>query len=310
VAGPSLSVSILNYQRRDGLRRCLESVIVQDHPAFEVIVVDNASTDGSGSMVEAEFPQVRLLSLPRNVGCGGRNAGVGAARGEIVVTIDNDVLLEEEDCLRRVERLFTERPDLVCANFRILDAEGRLSRRDWCHPRPPEAAEEVFETDYVLEGACAFRRAAFLAAGGYWEPLFLGHEGLDLALRLLDAGGELLYWPQVSVRHLVSSEARPSTRIYYTFTRNSVWVAVRNHRFLPALRAIGGDLALMTVSSVRAGQWRTFTKGLHDAIAGWSGATGTRRTLRRTTYRRLRHIRARRPGLIAKIARHWKERPI
>jgi GT2 family glycosyltransferase len=310
VAGPSLSVSILNYQRRDGLRRCLESVIVQDHPAFEVIVVDNASTDGSGSMVEAEFPQVRLLSLPRNVGCGGRNAGVEAAQGEIVVTIDNDVLLEEEDCLRRVERLFTERPDLVCANFRILDAEGRLSRRDWCHPRPPEAAEEVFETDYVLEGACAFRRAAFLAAGGYWEPLFLGHEGLDLALRLLDAGGELLYWPQVSVRHLVSSEARPSTRIYYTFTRNSLWIAMRNHRVGSMLLAMTKDLGLMGFSSLRAGQGGAYVRAIADAIGGAREALGSRRPLRTETYRHLRRIGSGRPRLLSRIGRHLRERPI
>ncbi len=307
---PGISVSVLNHQRRETLRLCLERVLAQDHPSFEVLVVDNASTDGSGVLVEAEFPSVRLISLPRNIGCAARNRGVEAARGSVVVTIDNDVLLEDPGALRRIEDLFAERPRLACVNFRILDGEGRLSRRDWCHPRPPEDADETFATDYVLEGACALRRDAFLEAGGYWEPLFLGHEGLDLALRLLDAEGELLYWPDVSVRHLTSPEARPSSRIYYTFTRNSIWIALRHHRPGRAAFEIAKDLAMMATSSVRAGEGAAFLRGVGDAVRGSRAALASRHALGRATYRRLRDVRREAPGLLAKAARHLRERPI
>ena len=112
----------------------------------------------------------------------------------------------------------------------IVDAAGRLSRRDWCHPRDTSWSEREFVTDYVLEGASACRREAFLAAGGYWPPLFIGHEGWDLAFRLINAGHDLVYTPTVRVHHMVDPSVRPSSRIYYTFTRNAVWVALRNHR--------------------------------------------------------------------------------
>jgi GT2 family glycosyltransferase len=261
-------------------------------------------------MVGEAFPAVRLLRMQRNMGCAARNMGVQAARGEVVVTIDNDVLLEGPDVLQQAEGLFAQRPGLVCANFKILGADGRLSRRDWCHPRDPIEADTPFPTDYVLEGACAFRKAAFVQTGGYWEPFFLGHEGQDLALRLLDAGGDLLYWPAVSVRHLASADARPPSRIYYSFTRNSIWVALRNHRLRSAALAISKDLALMGVSSVRSAQFGAFLRGLGDALRGTPDALRSRRPLRRTTYRRLRELRRQAPSLLAKTRRHLTERPI
>jgi GT2 family glycosyltransferase len=236
---------------------------------------------------------------------------VAAARGAIVITIDNDVLLNGTDAVQRVLDAFAVRPALACANFKILDARGALSSRDWCHPRDPRLfADEAFPTDYVLEGASAFRRDVFLSVGGYWERLFIGHEGLDLALRLLDAGHEVLYWPRVSVTHLASLDARPSSRIYYSFTRNGIWVALRNHRAPAAAFDIAKGLALMAFSSLRAGEWRSFVRGLRDAVLGGPSTLAARRPLRSATYRTLRGIRRLRPSLLAKARRHWQERPI
>ena len=310
-APPKVSISILNYQRRDTLRLALRHALAQEYEELQVLVVDNASTDGSPQMVEAEFPSVRLLRLPRNVGCAARNAGVAAASGQIVITIDNDVLLWEPSAVRTVVEVFATRPSLACLNFKILDADGDLCFRDWCHPRDwRRSADQEFVTDTVLEGASAFRREAFERAGGYWAPLFLGHEGLDLALRLIEAGHDLLYTPAVRVRHLVSTEARPSSRIYYTFTRNGVWVALRNHRPFAAAGSIAKDLALMAFSSARAGHWGSYFRGLRDGLAGSRGALDVRRPLRRDTYRRLQEIRSLQPSLLQKARRHWQERPI
>jgi GT2 family glycosyltransferase len=262
-------------------------------------------------MVEEEFPEVRLVRLPENIGCAARNAGVAAAKGEIVVTIDNDVLLMTPEDVRKAVEIFEAHPSVACVNFKILDAAGNLSTRDWCHPRDwRRFADQEFLTDYVLEGASAFRREAFERVGGYWAPLFLGHEGLELALRMLDAGYDLLYAPRIRVTHLVSAEARPSARIYYTFTRNSIWVALRTHRPFAAARAIANDLALMAFSSVRAGRSRDCLRGIRDGLRGLPRAVASRHPLSRATYRRLREIRSFQPSVIEKARRHWRERPI
>jgi GT2 family glycosyltransferase len=307
---PTVSISILNYQRRDALRRSLESARAQDYPV-EILAVDNASTDGSAEMVLDEFPDVRLVRLPENIAAAARNAGVAAAKGDIVVTIDNDVLFGTPHDVTTALRVFERHPRAAVVNFMIVGPDGRLCRRDWCHPRDADAwGETEFPTDYVLEGASACRRQAFLDAGGYWPPFFIGHEGWDLGFRMLDAGHELVYTPEVRVHHLVDDSVRPSSRIYYTFVRNAVWVALRNLPVPAATGSIARDLALMGFASARAGQFAAYRRGLLDAVRGAPAALATRRPLAHDTRARLARIRSLKPGLIARARRHLREQLI
>ena len=279
--------------------------------AVEILALDNASTDGSAEMVRDEFPDVRLVRLRENIAAAARNVGVAAAKGDLVVTLDNDVRLTSPDDVARMVEVFERHPRAALVNFMIVGPDGGLSRRDWCHPRELEVwGEREFATDYVLEGASACRREAFLAAGGYWAPLFIGHEGWDLAFRLLDAGYELLYTPQLRVRHLVDPSVRPSSRIYYTFTRNAVWVALRNLPAPAAAASLARDLALMGFASARAGELGAYRRGVVDAARGAGAALATRRVLTPRTRARLREIRRLKPGLIARARRHVRERLI
>lgn len=305
---PSVSVAVLSYQRRDVLRGALESARAQRWPQLDILAVDNASTDGSDAMVRAEFPDVRLVRLPENVGAAARNAGVAAARGDLVFTLDDDVRFTSPDDVARGVAAFARHPAAAVVNFTVVGLDGQLSRRDWCHPRDPDRwAASEFETCYVLEGASACRREAFLAAGGYWPPFFIGHEGLDLAFRLLAAGHALVYTPDVRVQHLVEASARPSSRIYYTFTRNAVWLALRNHRPLPALAAVAQDVALMGFCAARARHLGAWARGLRDAVRGVPAALASRRPLSRAAYARLAAVRAHRPTLAGRIRRHVRE---
>jgi GT2 family glycosyltransferase len=206
-------------------------------------------------------------------------------------------------------QVFERYPRAAVVNFMIVGPDGQLSRRDWCHPRDPEAwGEREFLTDYVLEGASACRREAFLASGGYWPPLFIGHEGWDLAHRLLDLDWELVYSPLVRVRHMVDGSERPSSRIYYTFTRNAIWVALRNLPPAAAAASIARDLALMGFASARAGELGAYRRGIVDAIRGAGAALGTRHPISSRTRRRLAELRRLKPGLLARARRHARER--
>jgi GT2 family glycosyltransferase len=306
-----VTIAILNYQRRDALRRALEAARAQRYAPLEVLAVDNASTDGSQEMVRDEFPDVHLVALPENVAAAARNEGVRAAKGEIVFTLDNDVLFTTPDDVTHAMAAFERHPGAAVVNFTILGPDGQLSRRDWCHPRDFRRwADTEFLTDYVLEGASACRRDAFLASGGYWQPFFIGHEGWDLALRLLDAGHDLVYSPAVRVRHMVDPTARPSSRIYYTFTRNAIWVALRTHRPGAVLASIARDLALMGFAATRAGQLGAWRRGVIDAVRGAPRALATRQAISKTTARRLQVVRALKPSIVARAARHLRERLI
>jgi GT2 family glycosyltransferase len=306
-----VTIAILNYQRRDALRQALEAARAQRYAPLEVLAVDNASTDGSREMVRDEFPDVHLVALPENVAAAARNQGVRAAKGEIVFTLDNDVLFATPDDVTRGVAAFERHPRAAVVNFAILGPDGLLSRRDWCHPRDPDRwADAEFPTDYVLEGASACRREAFLAAGGYWPPFFIGHEGWDLGLRLLDAGHDLVYSPAVRVRHMVDQSVRPSSRIYYTFTRNAVWVALRSYRPAPAAASIARDLTLMAFAAARAGELRAWARGVVDAVRGSRQALRTRCAMSRETARRLAEIRALKPSPVARAVRHARERLI
>ena len=306
-----VTIAILNYQRRDALRRALEAARAQRYAPLEVLAVDNASTDGSQEMVRDEFPDVHLVALPENIAAAARNEGVRAAKGEIVFTLDNDVLFTTPDDVARGVAAFERHPRAAVVNFTILGPDGVLSRRDWCHPRDPDRwAGAEFVTDYVLEGASACRRDVFLASGGYWPPFFIGHEGWDLAMRLLDAGHDLVYSPAVRVRHMVDPTVRPSSRIYYTFTRNAIWVALRTHRPVAALATIAKDLALMGFASARAGELAAFARGVVDESRDAGQALRTRRAMSRETARRLRTIRALQPSIASRAWRHARERLI
>ena len=109
---------------------------------------------------------------------------------------------------------------------------------------------------------------------------------------------------------MVNPSVRPSSRIYYTFTRNAVWVALRNHRPAAALGSIAKDLALMSFAAVRAGELRAWARALVDAVRGADAALATRRPLSPTTYTRLRQIRALKPSFLVRVLRHLRERLI
>jgi hypothetical protein len=112
------------------------------------------------------------------------------------------------------------------------------------------------------------------------------------------------------VRHLVDTSVRPSSRIYYTFARNAVWVALRNYRAPEAASSIIRDLALMGFASARAGELGAYRRGILDAVRGARAAVATRHVLSRETRARLAEIRRLKPGVLARVRRHLKEQLI
>src|SRR5581483_38878 len=90
-----ISVIVVNWNGKSLLSDCLNSLRAQTFPDFEVIVVDNGSTDGSAQFVQAAFPEFKLIALDQNLGfAGGNNAGIRVAGGEWIALINNDATAE------------------------------------------------------------------------------------------------------------------------------------------------------------------------------------------------------------------------
>lgn len=304
---PLVTVAILNYKRRDALRRVLDSVLQQDYANREIIVVDNNSHDDIRHFIDSYAPEAELVELGENKGAtGGRNAGIERARGAIVITLDNDIFFESPTELGKVVKTFQARPDIHVLAFYLGDAEtGQVRSREWCHPRSmAEFSSTEFETNYFVEGAAAYRREIFGTVGNYYEPIFLGNEGHDLALRVLDHGFRILYAPQIRTRHLMSKDTRSSERTFYIYTRNYIWIAYKDFPFVEGMRFLILKLAMMAFFSLRVGHFRAYLRGLIHGVAGLGRIHSERTPISDATVSYLAQLEKMRPNWRARLARH------
>jgi len=121
---PLVTVNILTWNRKADLERLLVALMKQSYANLEIIVVDNASTDGTSEMVESKFPDVRLFRLSENNGVGSWNTGFENANGEYTLVLDDDCF-PEEGAIRKMVDKFRQEPDIGLIAFRILDLETR-----------------------------------------------------------------------------------------------------------------------------------------------------------------------------------------
>lgn len=190
----------------------------------EIVVVSN----GAGPLDELGRRGVRVVELDHNVGVpGGRHVGVEAVCDvDVVFFLDDDAVVASPGLEGRVLHDFAGAPTLGAVSFRIVDPEGRSARRHT--PRPGRLGQERSgPVAHFLGGACAIRRTAYEAAGGYWAELRYGHEELDLAWRMLDVGYHCRFDADAVVEHPPTPIRRHAEGWFLT-GRNRVLVARRD----------------------------------------------------------------------------------
>jgi GT2 family glycosyltransferase len=239
---PRASVIIPNWNGLRYLRPCLASLQAQTCPSFEVIVVDNASTDGSVETVQHEFPDVQVLALSENGGySGGCNAGVQAARGEIAVFLNNDIEAEPTwlaSLIAALDRhpeagsaasrmMLYDRPTHIHSAGDTFGVDGLPDSRGVWQPYGPPYDQEC----YVFGGcggALAYRKEVLEDIGLFDERFFMYCEDVDLNWRAQLAGYRCIYTPDAVVRHHLSATGGGSLASYYV-GRNTLWVIARNY---------------------------------------------------------------------------------
>lgn len=305
---PRISVVIVTYQRQDALSDSLQSAVEQDYDNKEIIVVDNNSGDGTADWVRTHFPAVYVVELDHNGGpCRGRNAGIRSSTGRIIVTMDDDILFDSPSELRKIAAVFGSHTTIDVIACQLLDAATREIRdREWCHPRSRKRFGDIeFETNYFVEGACASRREVFERVGTYWESLFIGCEGHELAMRMLNAGYRITYCPSIRMRHLmVRNAARNLERPFYFYTRNYIWITYKIYPLLDGLRFLLPKLVMMMAFSIRAACLRAYLKGLREGIFSLKKIHKERRPVHPSTVKYYYELDKLRPGILARLTRH------
>lgn len=210
------SIVIPNWNGRDLLEKYLPSVVAAaaGNPDNEILVVDNASTDGSAAFVRERFPQVRVLELERNFGFGGgSNAGVRAARNDVVVLLNSDMRVEPGFLAPLLDGFTDANVFAVSCQIFFSDPARRreetgLAQGWWengglrvGHREDPEITS-LFPCFYGGGGSCAFDRRKLLELGGFdriYHPFYL--EDTDLGYMAWKRGWKVLYQPLSIVYH-------------------------------------------------------------------------------------------------------------
>ena len=278
-----ISVVILNFNGKQYLDKCLCALDNQTFRDFEVIVVDNGSTDGSAEYMMTNFPWVKVVRNEENLGfAGGTNVGIRRSTGEYIFTLNNDTWIEKE-LLEHLAEPMSEKDVGMCAS-KMLFPDGRINSAGICISRSGAAWDRgMFEPDMgqynrreEIFGPCAgsalYRKEMLDEIGLFDEDFFLFMEDVDLAFRGRLAGWKCIYVPEAKVYHLHGGTAGfgSNLAVYYG-NRNVIWYVMKDYPLVLLLASlpwiIGRNLAVIPYYAIK-GHGRVILKSKLDAMTG------------------------------------------
>jgi GT2 family glycosyltransferase len=302
VPGTALATIVIpNWNGAEHLPVCLDALRAQTYPHFQVLLVDNGSTDGSQALVTEQYPEVQLLALDRNLGLtGGNNMGFRAAQGEVLISLNNDT----EAHPRFIEALVTalvEHPEAGMAASKML----LFDRRNHIHSAGDgygcngipfnrgvwQRDEGQFDEPGWIFGGCggavAYRRAMLEEIGLFDESFFMYCEDVDLNWRAQLAGWRCWYTPEAIVYHKLSATGGGPIASYYT-GRNTLWVIAKNYpgsllrKSWPQILRAQWLIARDALRAWRGQAARARLRGQLAGLFGWPRMLSRRRTIQQT----------------------------
>lgn len=280
-----VSVVIVNYKGLEHTTACLDGLAALDWPGerIEVIVVDNASGDGSAESIGARYPHVQLLALDRNTGFAeGCNRGAAIASGEYVAFLNNDAR-PHRDWLSTAVSELEARPDVACVASKVLDWEGNsvdfvdaaltfYGHGFKLHVGEPDAARFDVAHDVLFASGAAMivRTDVFRSVGGFDERYFMFFEDVDFGWRLWLLGWRVTFVPGSLVyhRHHASMSQLKSWREHYLLERNALFTIYKNYDDVNLQRALPAALALSVRRGVALGGVDSHALDLARGVSG------------------------------------------
>jgi hypothetical protein len=293
---PLISVVVVNFSGKKFLDGCLSSLVGQTFRDFEIILVDNGSSDGSADHVRECYPSVILVETGKNLGfAGGTNAGIRVAKGEFIFTMNNDMVADPH-LLEEIKKPMQADSCVGMCGSKILFPDGRINSTALCISRSGagedrgigepdhgqyDTAEEIFAP---CAGAALYRCAMLVDIGLFDEDFFLYYEDVDLAFRGRLAGWKCMYVPTARIVHIYKGTAgfNSDISVYYG-NRNLVWCVVKNFPlrtlFLSSPWIIGRNCATIPYY-ILLGRGRSIIKAKIDMMKGFLSMVRKRRHIK------------------------------
>ncbi len=278
-----ISILIVNYNGLKHLEECLASIYAQSFQSFEVILVDNASQDGSIAYLEKKFPQVQIIRSPSNTGfAGGNNLGLPHCNGEFVFLLNNDTQLEA-DVLRNIEHAIKNHPDIqvfgcFLINYRerhLADSAGDTVYTNGIPFSFSGYPVQKFTEEKFISAACAgaavYSQKIIKQIGFFDEDFFLLFEDLDLSFRAQHGGFKILFLPDAKVYHKGSASLggkKSKTSLYFS-ERNLSLFYFKNYPTLTLLKSLPHFFCMKCLrffNYLRLGLGITFIKANWDSL--------------------------------------------
>lgn len=272
-SGPALAGAtavVSTWNKRDDVRANLEALHAQTLPFERIVVVDNASRDGTADMVRREFPGVELIVMPhdRFGACETFNVGFKASRSELTAILDDDIVMPPDWLEKATLRIAREPTTTAILSTQVVE------------PGTPEAylrSKAVNEERYMstFRGCASLARSQALREAGYYdERLFIYGNERDLTCRLLNLGYRVLQYPGCGVFHRTPFGIKMGKRSLYYHARNA-WISMLKYAPL-------SDLLRMPWLVVSKVVLRSEAKEAEGAVRDAVGTIGIGRSLRET----------------------------
>jgi len=231
------------------LRRTWRALQQLDPPPLEVLITTDGCTEEIVAAVKAELPEARLFVNQIGLGSvASRDRMMRAARGDLVLALDDDSYPEQLDCIGRIVPTFEQRPNLAVLHFpqRTDEYPETLAQTNF----GPEQLTRTFPNSGAV-----LRRSTYLRLAGFESRFFHAYEEPDYALQCVAAGFDVLFSPVITIRHHYSGERRNEIRTHHRHARNEFWSTLMRCPLPFALGMIA---------------WRVFSQFRYACKRGWS----------------------------------------